>query len=64
LFRAETGMSFAEWRARLRAVDGLARLAAGGSVSRTANAVGYSSPSAFSAMVRRNLGQAPRNLRH
>jgi AraC-like DNA-binding protein len=63
LFRAETGMSFAEWRARLRAVDGLARLAAGGSVSRAANAVGYSSPSAFSAMVRRNLGQAPRNLR-
>lgn len=63
LFRAETGMSFAEWRARLRAVDGLARLAAGGSVSAAAQAVGYASPSAFSAMVRRNLGQAPRELR-
>lgn len=63
LFRAETGMSFAEWRARLRAADGLARLAAGGSVGRAANAVGYSSPSAFSAMVRRNLGQAPRDFR-
>src|SRR6185437_16253974 len=27
IFRAETGLGFAEWRARLRAVDGLARLA-------------------------------------
>ncbi len=63
LFRAETGMGFAEWRARLRAVDGLARLASGGSVARAAGAVGYASPSAFSAMVRRNLGQAPRALR-
>ena len=26
LFRAQTGFSFAEWRARLRAIDGLARL--------------------------------------
>ncbi|HVX98450.1 MAG TPA: helix-turn-helix transcriptional regulator [Pseudorhodoplanes sp.] len=63
LFRAETGMSFAEWRARLRAVDGLARLAAGGSVAAAARAVGYASPSAFSAMVHRTLGGAPRALR-
>jgi AraC-like DNA-binding protein len=63
LFRAETGMSFAEWRARLRAIDGLARLAAGNSVAATASAVGYASPSAFSAMVRRTLGGAPRALR-
>ena len=26
IFRSETGLSFAEWRARLRASDGLARL--------------------------------------
>jgi AraC-like DNA-binding protein len=63
LFRAETGLSFAEWRARLRAVDGLARLSAGASVAATASAVGYSSPSAFSAMVRRNLGRPLRQLR-
>jgi len=62
LFRHETGLSFAEWRARLRAVEGLARLSAGASVAASANAVGYVSPSAFSAMVRRSLGGAPRRL--
>ena len=62
LFRSETGFSFSEWRARLRAIDGLARLATGSSVASVAASVGYASPSAFSAMVRRNFGQAPREL--
>jgi AraC-like DNA-binding protein len=62
VFRGETGLSFAEWRARLRAIDGLARLSAGTSVAASAAAVGYSSPSAFSAMVRRLLGDPPRRL--
>jgi AraC-like DNA-binding protein len=64
LFRSETGLGFAEWRARLRAVDGLARLSDGASVADTAAAVGYASPSAFSAMIHRTLGQAPRRLLH
>ena len=29
LFRSETGFSFNEWRSRLRAIDGLARLSLG-----------------------------------
>jgi len=62
LFRAETGFSFSEWRARLRAIDGLARLATGASVAAVAASVGYASPSAFSAMVRRNFGRPPRGL--
>ena len=62
LFRSETGLGFAEWRARLRAIDGLARLADGASVSETAASVGYASPSAFSAMIHRTLGQSPRRL--
>lgn len=64
LFRRETGLGFAEWRARLRAIDGLARLSEGASVAETATEVGYASPSAFSAMVRRTLGLAPRRLAH
>ena len=64
LFRSETGLGFAEWRARLRAVDGLARLSDGASVADTAAAVGYASPSAFSAMIHRILGQAPRRFIH
>lgn len=63
LFRSETGLGFTEWRARLRAVDGLARLADGASVAEVAGLVGYASPSAFSAMVRRILGSPPRRLR-
>lgn len=62
LFRSETGLSFAEWRALLRAVDGLARLSDGASVAETARAVGYASPSAFSAMLHRTLGGPPRRL--
>ncbi len=62
LFRSETGLGFAEWRARLRAIDGLARLSDGASVADTAAAVGYASPSAFSAMIHRTLGQPPRRL--
>ena len=62
LFRSETGLGFAEWRARLRAIDGLARLSDGASVAGTAAAVGYASPSAFSAMIHRTLGKPPRRL--
>jgi AraC-like DNA-binding protein len=62
LFRAETGFSFHEWRARLRAIDGLARLSSGEPVGVIAATVGYSSPSAFTAMVRRNFGGPPRRL--
>lgn len=62
LFRHETGLSFAEWRARLRAIDGLARLSNGASVAETAGAVGYASASAFSAMIHRTLGGSPRRL--
>lgn len=62
LFRSETGLSFAEWRARLRAIDGLARLADGATVAETAASVGYASPSAFSAMIHRMLGSPPRRL--
>jgi methylphosphotriester-DNA--protein-cysteine methyltransferase len=46
----------------LRAIDGLARLSAGSSVAETAAAVGYASPSAFSAMIHRTLGGPPRRL--
>lgn len=62
IFRSETGLGFAEWRARLRAVDGLARLSDGASVAETAASVGYASPSAFSAMIHRTMGSAPRRL--
>ena len=62
LFRSETGLGFAEWRARLRAIDGLALMTDGASVAEAAHAVGYASPSAFAAMIHRTLGSPPRRL--
>jgi AraC-like DNA-binding protein len=58
-FRAETGMSVATWRQRLRLVAALRLLAAGEPVSRVAPAVGYATPSAFGAMFVRHMGTSP-----
>jgi hypothetical protein len=55
LFRAETGLSFATWRAHVRVRAAVPLLAGGTSVSATARAVGYRKPSAF----RRVTGQTP-----
>ena len=60
MFRRETGQSFSAWRQRVRLLEALARLGAGESVTNVALDVGYDSPSAFTAMFRRELGAAPR----
>lgn len=59
LFEAETGLSFGEWRRRLRLHAALARLAAGEQVTTVALDVGYDSPSAFIAMFRDAMGETP-----
>lgn len=59
LFRRETGLSFREWRARLRLMAGLQRLAAGNSVTTVALDVGYSGPSAFIAAFKEFTGHTP-----
>ncbi len=59
LFREETGLTFAGWRARLRLLRALQRLAAGEAVTTVALDLGYESPSAFIAMFRRTLGTTP-----
>ncbi|PWU03178.1 MAG: AraC family transcriptional regulator [Terriglobia bacterium] len=62
LFRAETKMSFSAWRARLRLLEALKRLAAGEPVTRVSLEVGYNSPSAFIARFKRELGATPRRF--
>ena len=62
LFFAETGVSFQQWRQRLRVIHALRLLAAGNSVTSVALDVGYSSTSAFIAMFRRELGTTPRQI--
>ncbi len=59
LFRLETGMTFADWRAQARLLAALTRLAAGEKVTSVALDLGYSSPSAFTTMFRRQCGVTP-----
>lgn len=59
LFRAETGMSFPQWRAQLRLHHSLRLLAGGASVTSVAAACGYATPSAFIESFRRAFGTTP-----
>ncbi len=58
-FRDETGVTFAIWRQNVRLMEALSRLSTGLPVTRVAVDVGYSSPSAFTAMFRRAFGVPP-----
>ncbi|MFG1427714.1 helix-turn-helix domain-containing protein [Roseixanthobacter glucoisosaccharinicivorans] len=58
-FLSGTGMSFAQWRQKARLLAGLVKIARGEPILSVALDMGYSSPSAFSAMFRRILGAAP-----
>jgi len=59
LFRQQTGMTYLEWRNRLRLLEAIDRLNRGHAVTRVAGDLGYHSASAFIAMFRRNLGLSP-----
>lgn len=59
IFRRETGLSYGEWRRRLRLLGAVSRLARGEPVGVLAYDLGYGSPSAFIAMFRRVLGEPP-----
>jgi len=63
-FRAETGMSFLQWRQRACVVLALSRLATGEPVTTVALDMGYDSPAAFSTMFRKMLGQPPSTFGH
>lgn len=63
LFRAETGLSFAQWRTQVRMRSAIQLLGSGASVAATARAVGYRKPSAFVDAFRRATGQAPGTYR-
>jgi len=59
-FTDETGMSYNNWCKRLRLIHAITLLSEGSSVTSTAYALGYDSPSAFVAMFRRELGCSPK----
>jgi len=62
-FQAQLGISFNEWRQRLKLVVSLSLIEDGKSVQSIAKTLGYNSPSAFIAMFRRLTGTSPTNMR-
>lgn len=59
LFQREVGMSYGEWRTRARVMLSQQKLAEGKPILTVALEHGYESASAFAAMFKRTLGQAP-----
>jgi AraC-like DNA-binding protein/uncharacterized membrane protein len=59
LFRQQLGTSFGPWRQQVRLARALALAAQGKPMAVIAADLGYASPSAFSAMVRRSVGAPP-----
>lgn len=59
LFRDELSTSFGRWREQVLLAQALAMAARGQPVALIAGELGYASPSAFTAMVRRTVGQPP-----
>lgn len=61
LFPKETGLPFRQWLQQVQLADAFCRLARGEPVGNIANALGYASASAFTAMFRRVLGNTPQH---
>ncbi|MBB3173238.1 AraC-like DNA-binding protein [Endobacter medicaginis] len=59
LFVDQTGLSFGRWRARLRVLVAIERLAEGESVTSIAFDLGYGGPAAFTTMFTRATGLSP-----
>jgi AraC-like DNA-binding protein len=59
LFQQELGMTFGQWRQRVRLAHAAALVSIGTPLSDVAASLGYESASAFSAMFKRALGHSP-----
>jgi AraC-like DNA-binding protein len=59
LFQQQLGMSFGQWRQRVRLAHAAALVSVGTPLADVAASLGYESASAFSAMFKRALGRPP-----
>jgi AraC-like DNA-binding protein len=59
LFRSELGTSFVQWRQQVLLARAVSLAARKMPMAAIAAELGYASPSAFSAMVRRSMGAPP-----
>jgi AraC-like DNA-binding protein/quercetin dioxygenase-like cupin family protein len=62
LFRQQLGTTFGSWRQQARLAQALSLAADRRPMNHIAAELGYASPSAFSAMVRRSVGTTPRRF--
>jgi AraC-like DNA-binding protein len=58
-FARQTGMTFGQWRQQVRLILALEQLASGAKIVDVALNLGYSTPSAFATMFKRQFGVAP-----
>jgi AraC-like DNA-binding protein len=63
LFRAETGISFGQWRQHIRMTEALSALTMGAAPARAAAIAGYASVPAFGAAFRASFGMTPGQAR-
>lgn len=64
LFRAETGLSFRQWRQQARLAEAMAALATGCTPARAATIAGYDSQASFGAAFRALFGVTPGQAGH
>jgi AraC-like DNA-binding protein len=62
VFRAETGLTFQQWRERACVLHAIRLLSGGMAVTQAAAALGYDTPAAFSAMFARHIGSTPKSF--
>lgn len=62
LFPKETGLKYHQWAQQVQLAEAIGRLGRGETIARIASFLGYSSPSAFSAMFKRNTGVTPNHF--
>lgn len=62
-FRSELGLTFAEWRQKLRVSRALVMLANGATIQKIAHDLGYNSVSAFISMFKRTTSFTPHHFR-
>ncbi|WP_338622429.1 helix-turn-helix transcriptional regulator [Agarivorans sp. OAG1] len=62
LFKAETGMTFRQWRSRFRLMNSLELLSKGESSTAVAHSLGYKSVSSFVKVFRQEFGRTPQSF--
>ncbi len=62
VFRAETGLTFQQWRQRACVLHAIRLLPTGATVTQVAATLGYDTPAAFSAMFVKQIGSTPKSF--